>query len=75
MQTKLSQVKQAFESGNFSKAIRIAAKFHDLGDQRNAILDANLAMTNPRWMAAIGKDIDQAIASGIEALRIRYAFQ
>jgi len=75
MQTKLSQVKQAFESGDFSKAIRIAAKFHDLGDQRNAILDANLAMTNPRWMAAIGKDIDQAIALGIEALRIRYAFQ
>ena len=75
MQTKLSQIKQEFATGNFNKAIRIAAKFNDLGDQRNAILDANLAMTNPRWMAAIGKDIDQAIASGIEALRIRYAFQ
>jgi len=74
MQTKLSQVKDAFNSGNFAKAIRIASKFHDLGEQRNAILDANLAFTNPRWMAAIGKDIDLVIALGIDALRIRYAF-
>jgi|TARA_R110000868_G_scaffold58480_1_gene180695 hypothetical protein len=73
MQTKLSQIKQEFADGNFNKAIRIAAKFHDLGDQRNAILDANLAITNPRWMLGLGKDLDQAIAAGINALRIRYS--
>lgn len=72
MQTKLSQIKQEFATGNFNKAIRIAAKFHDLGNQRNAILDANLAITNPRWMLGLGKDIDQAIEAGINALRIRY---
>jgi hypothetical protein len=74
MQTKLSQVKVAFDAGDFAKAIRIASKFQDLGNQRNAILDANLAITNPRWMRGIGKDIEQAIADGIKALRIRYAF-
>jgi hypothetical protein len=74
MQTKLSQVKVAFNAGDFAKAIRIASKFEDLGNQRNAILDANLAITNPRWMRGIGKDIEQAIADGIKALRIRYAF-
>ena len=72
MQTKLSQVKAAFDAGNFAKAIRIASKFQDLGTQRNAILDANLAITNPRWMLGLGKDIDQAIEAGINALRIRY---
>lgn len=74
MQTKLNQVKQAFESGDFNKAIRIAAKFHDLGDQRNAILDANLAITNPRWMVGLGKDINQSIDAGIQALALRYKF-
>ena len=72
MQTKLSQIKEEFAAGNFNKAIRIAAKFHDLGDQRNAILDAHLAITNPRWMLGLGKDIDQTIKAGINALRIRY---
>lgn len=74
MQTKLSQVKQAFEANDFTKAIRIAAKFHDLGDQRNAILDAHLAITNPRWMVGLGKDIEQSINAGIKALALRYKF-
>jgi hypothetical protein len=74
MQTKLNQVKAAFDADDFAKAIRIASKFQDLGTQRNAILDANLAITNPRWMRGIGKDIEQSIAAGVEALRIRYAF-
>jgi hypothetical protein len=74
MQTKLSQVKKAYQAGDFNTAIRIAAKFHDLGIHRNAILDAYLAITNPRWMIGLGKDIEQAIAAGIDALRIRYSF-
>lgn len=74
MQTKLSQVKQAYQAGDFNKAIRIAAKFHDLGTQRNAILDAHLAITNPRWMIGLGKNIEQAIEAGVVALRIRYSF-
>jgi len=74
MQTKLSQVKQAYQARDFNKAIRIAAKFHDLGTQRNAILDAHLAITNPRWIIGLGKNVEQTILTGIEALRIRYAF-
>ena len=73
MQTKLSQLKDAYYAGNAAKAIRIAAKFHDLGAHRNAILDANIALTNPRWTIAMKRDVDQTIASGIEALRIRYS--
>jgi hypothetical protein len=73
MQTKLSQLKDAYYAGNAAKAIRIAAKFHDLGAHRAAILDANIALTNPRWTLNMKRDVDQTIASGIEALRIRYS--
>ena len=74
MQTKLSQVKAAYTTGDYRTALSIAAKFHDLGAHRNAILDAHLAITNPRWMDGLGKNIEQAIANGVDALRIRYAF-
>ena len=75
METKLSQVKKHFESGDFKKAIALAAKFHDLGKERNAILDAHTACTNPRWIVGLGKSVDESIANGIAALRVRYGFQ
>jgi hypothetical protein len=74
MQTKLSQVKAAYEAGNFAKAIQIAAKFHDLGKERAAILDAHLAITNPRWASQINPNIAQTIDAGIKALAVRYNF-
>ena len=74
MQTKLSQVKAAYEAGNFAKAIQIAAKFPDLGKERAAILDAHLAITNPRWAMQLHQDIDQTINAGIKALATRYDF-
>ena len=72
MQTKLSTVEAAFSAGDFKKAIAIAAKFPRLGEQRNAILDAHTAYTNPRWIAGLGKDVDACIAAGVDALRARY---
>ena len=75
METKLSQVKKHFEAGDFKKSIAIAAKFHDLGKERNAILDAHTAYTNPRWIAGLGKSVEASIANGIAALRARYGFQ
>ena len=75
METKLSQVKKHFESGDFKKAIALSAKFHDLGKERNAILDAHTAYTNPRWIVGLGKSVEASIANGIAALRARYGFQ
>ena len=75
METKLSQVKKHFEAGDFKKSIALAAKFHDLGKERNAILDAHTAYTNPRWIAGLGKSVEESIANGIAALRARYGFQ
>lgn len=75
METKLSQVKKHFESGDFKKSIAIAAKFRELGEERNAILDAHTAYTNPRWVIGLGKSVDESIAQGIAALRARYSLQ
>lgn len=74
MVTKLTQLKHAYETGSITEAIRIAAKFQDLGAQRNAILDAHLAITNPRWVVGLGKSVDDSIALGLAALRVRYRF-
>lgn len=74
MQTKLSTLQAAFEAGNFKKAVAIAARFPELGKERNAILDAHTAFTNPRWIVGLGKDVDACIAAGVEALRTRYGF-
>lgn len=74
MQTKLSQVKAAYEANNFHKAIQLAAKFPDLGKERAAILDAHLTITNPRWACQLNLNLDQTIDAGIKALALRYKF-
>jgi hypothetical protein len=73
MKTKLSILKDHAAAGNWAKALSIAAKFYDLGEQRNAILDAHTAITNPRWTSQMGRNIDSDINNGISALKIRYS--
>ena len=74
MQTKLSKVKTAYLSGNYNEALRIAAKFPDLGEHRKQITLAAECLTNPRFYKQLGINIDQAINDGIIALAIRYQF-
>lgn len=71
-QTKLSQLKAAAAAGDWERAIAIAAKFPDLGEQRAAILDARSAYTNPRFVEQIGKKPEALIAAGRAALVARY---
>lgn len=70
--TKLSILKEHMDAGRWQEAIRLAAKFPDLGAQRNAILDAHGAYTNQRFFAQIGKDIDALKDAGRVALVDRY---
>lgn len=73
MDTKLSAVTTAMEANDWQRAIALAAKFPRLGAERNAILDAHGAYTNPRFAAQLGKDLDALKLAGIAALRARYA--
>lgn len=72
MDTKLATLKQHAAAGRWRDAVRIAARFPQLGAQRNAILDAHMAYTNPRFLAQIGRDVEAAKAAGIAALKERY---
>ena len=72
METKLSILKTYAFKNDWKKAIAIAAKFPNLGDERNAILDAHTAYTNPRWTIQMGRDVNATINLGIKALIIRY---
>ena len=74
MQTKLSLVKAAFLAGDFKKALSLAAKFQDLGTQRDAIKRAHECHVNPRFYAQLGVDIENAKQAGIDALEERYGF-
>jgi len=70
--SKLSTLREHMEAGRWRDAIRLAARFPQLGDQRGAILDAQMAYTNPEFARGIRKDPEQLIAAGIAALRARY---
>ena len=72
MQTKLSTLKAAFNQGDLKKALAIAARFQNLGGERNAILDAHNAFVNPRWVLGIGKDVEQLKVLGKQALISKY---
>lgn len=73
MKTKLSIIREHMTAGRWREAIRVAARFPQLGEHRGAILDAQLAYTNPEFCRGIRKDPDAMIRAGIEALRARYS--
>jgi len=72
MQTKLSQVQAALARDDVVGALRIAARFPDLGTERAAILDAWTAVQSPRFLQQLGKDPAAVIAAGQAALVRRY---
>lgn len=71
-QTKLSQLKAAMRAGDWQLALRIAARFSELGDDKAAILRGHEAYTNPRFYLQLGKDLDVLKAEGKRALIARY---
>ena len=72
METKLQTLKNAAAAGDWRKAISIAARFPRLGGIRNAVLDAHMAYTNPRFLAQVGKDVTSCIEDGKRALTTAY---
>jgi hypothetical protein len=72
METKLSIVKKHMALNNWQEAIRLASKFSQLGEHRAAILDANLAYTNPRFMVQIKKDLNELKNNGRLSLINRF---
>ena len=72
METKLSILKAHMAAGEWPKAISLASKFPRLGAERGAILDAQLAITNPNFVRGIKRDPHALIEAGKAALIARY---
>lgn len=70
--SKADMLREKARAGDWAGAFRIAASFQDLGAERNDILDARTALTNPRWVRQFGKDPDEAIQRGKDAMVARY---
>lgn len=72
MQTKLSKLKAAWDAGDRLEALRIAAKFPQLGPHKQAIHQAWNAHQNPSFYREIGRDPDALLEAGYTALAERY---
>lgn len=69
---KLDIVKMHAANGNWHEAIKVAAKFPRLGDEKKAITRAKDCILNPRFYESMGFDVEAEIQSGIFALRSKY---
>lgn len=71
-QSKLSRVKASAERGDWHEAIRLAAKFQQLGEHKEPITRAWQAIQSPEFYRSINQDPDALLAEGIAALKERY---
>lgn len=69
---KLDAVVAAMRRGDWPQAIKLAAKFQDLGAEKAAILKAREALLRPGFQKQLGRDPAQLIAEGKAALQRRY---
>jgi hypothetical protein len=72
MVTKLSQLMAMIEAGDWLAAIKFAAKFPDLGKERDFILRAKDAINNPDFYRQIKRDPAALIKEGKAALVRKY---
>ena len=69
---KIDVVRAAMAGGDWSAAIRAAAKFADLGVERDAILSAREALLRSAFQRQLGRDPQALIEAGKAALIRRY---
>ena len=73
METKASQLRQMIAAEDWTGALRMAAKFPQLGAQREAIQLGWSALSQPGFYRQIGKDPDALVRAGVQALKERYS--
>lgn len=70
--SKKDQIVRLLKTGEFPKALAMAAKFQDLGEHKDAITKGNNAQKNPDFYRQIQQDPATLVARGIAALKARY---
>lgn len=71
--TKLAQIQAAWAAADYRTALRIAAKFQQLGTHKGAITRGWAATTNPQFYIEIGQDPDHLYQLGLLAVAARYS--
>jgi hypothetical protein len=66
------QVRQLLRAGKLREAVCFAARFPQLGKQRDRILSAREAFNRPEFQRELGRDPEALIRDGVEALREKY---
>jgi hypothetical protein len=72
IETKLSKLKAAWACGDHVGALRIAAAFPRLGAEKRVITQAWAALQNPGFYRQIGKDPEELIDDGMQAMALKY---
>lgn len=72
METKLSVLRKMMDAGDWRGALKMAAAFPRLGDEKVAITRAWEAIARPDFCRQLKRDPDALIADGVAALIRRY---
>lgn len=72
MGTKLWKLRELHAKGDKIGALRIAAKFQRLGDEKEAITKGWSAHGSADFYRQIGQDPDSLVEGGIKAMEVKY---
>jgi len=70
---KIDALRAYVRSGDWPRALRLAASFPRLGEERAAIVRAHEVLAHPGFYSQLGLDETGILDAGIAALRSRYA--
>lgn len=72
-ESKLAQIRQAMADLDWDRAIKLAARFQNLGVHRPPILRAKDSLNNPRLYEQLGHDLAEIREQAIAALKERFS--
>lgn len=72
MQTALARLIKFMQAKDWKRALALAARWHDLGEQKRAIVGAHEALAHPNFYRQLGHDPEAMVQAGIAALLARY---
>lgn len=73
MKTKISALRDHWESGNKAEALKMAARFPRLSaEHKDAILRGMEALQRPDFQRQLGRDPDTLLAAGYAAVESAY---
>ncbi len=73
MKKKIDILIDLIKAGKDAEALSLAAKFPNLGEHRDAIIEGDSARKNPAFYRQIKKDPSKLYEDGVKALHQRYS--